>query len=305
MRTAVLLLMALAATACSDRSAALRTARYAVTSPIVLSGSNVTELNGSGASLTVEVVDGNTRVTIVADPSWPIQNAFRGFQDFFYNAPSSTYPIIHVQDGACDADVIAGWACDWHVNFDGTNADSFGTFASESNQTQGATAGASGVTFTIQGTPDFLVNDHGARFAVHAQFDGGCSGWLSDGTAGTMASNASCVPVQQPSCSITVEPAALIIARGSTRSIEVMTSATGVSTPLTIGILPSPPPPGLGFVIVPNPVTPGESALLTISVDPTAPVDSYVLTLTGAGGGASCSAQLALTVEERSGCSCQ
>lgn len=302
MRSALLLTISLAAAACSS-DGSIAAARYAqgVSETILLWRSNTAELDGlSDAVALVEVVDGNTQVTLVADPSWPIVNGFQGFVDFYYGAAN---PILHVVDQDCSEDVVAGSACGWQVNFDGTNADGFGAFASHSTQGGGG-AGAGLLVFTIQGTPALASNDHGARIATHVQFAGDCSGWLSDGTATAVTANPACLPVVAPSCAIALSPAELVIAHGSSRTILVTTTATGAGS-LSLGIAPAIPPPGFGFAFVPNPVTPPETSQLNITIAPDAEEGSTTLAVTGAGDGASCEASLQIDVLERPGCGCE
>jgi hypothetical protein len=173
-----------------------------------LTHANVSEFDGKTAiPVAIASVGGDTRVTIGVAASWPVENRFLGFDHFSYNASSTDHPVIRVADEGCDEAVVSGWACGWHVNFDGSTADGFGTFASRTNSDSASHGGSTQpLVFWLRGSADITANEHGAKFALHGRFgDGpgtsaGCSGWFSDGTSNGVDGDAGCAPVAYCPC---------------------------------------------------------------------------------------------------------
>lgn len=284
---AALALLALAG--CSDnksdsRSEAQR--HLPLVSEITLTHSNVSELDGQVAIVVnVERMGGKTVVTIPPITSWPVENAFRGLDKFYYGAPGLEHPVIRVKDEGCDEPVINGRACGWTVNDDGCIAAGFGCFASRKTAgpaAHGATTQP--LVFVLQGETDFDRNNHGARFAVHGRFDQDCSGWFSDGTATEVEPIPACQPPAEHTCSISVDPAALELLLGGWGSATVTVTETGQPVvPITLSIVPVPLPPGISIGLVPNPVSPPGTSVLTVQTTPGAGTGTTQLSIVGQG----------------------
>lgn len=245
--------------------------RSALTPPtsLTLTNSNTEEFNGQ-VSIPVEqvIVNGNTEVRIGPVASWPILNGFLGFDKFYYSASKIDHPVIAVRDEGCVEAVVDGEACGWKVNYDGSTADGFGTFAS-STTAEGASHGGKSMVlvFVLQGDAPINANDHGARFALHGRFDQfngyspGCSGWFSDGRSTDIVSDSGCL--YAANCRIVVSPSSASLFAGESTLFDVQTYVSGIhALELTLAIGPTPLPVGLSATLTPNPVqSPSESIL--------------------------------------------
>ncbi len=258
---------------------------------VTLTHSNISELDGQVAiAVTTELVGGNTVVTIPAITSWPVGNTFLGLDQFYYAESATDHPIIQVKDQGCDELVIGGMACGWTVNYDGTIADGFGSFASRksaSPASQGATT--QDLVFVLLGNAELVANDHGAMFAVHGRFDHDCSGWFSDGTSPYVGSDPACYPRCEQceySCSLSVEPAALELLAGGWGNALVTVNETGSpQVPITLSIGPMPLPPGITVGLSPNPVNPPlpGTSVLNVQTLASTPLGPTQIVITGEG----------------------
>jgi hypothetical protein len=221
--SALLLLVGLVSGCSSERTTeSVRSQGFALEGPldIQMTHSNVAEFDGNVDIVAhIEPAGGDTRVDIHPDPTWPISNAFLGFDKFYYNANFMAHPIIRVISEGCDEPVVAGTACGWDVNQGSCVADGFGCFASLASADPSGHSGVdSPLTFIIAGDANILPNAQGARFSLHARFAEvpgtgvGCSGWFSDGqNLGAPTSDPGCVATQAPSCTLTMSPVLLAL----------------------------------------------------------------------------------------------
>lgn len=254
---------------------------------VTLTHSNVSQFDGQAAILVrTELVGGNTVVTIPAVTSWPVENAFLGIDQFFYGASRYDHPIIRVKDEGCDELVIGGQACGWTVNYDGCTADSFGCFAS-SKSADSASHGATTqeLVFVLLGDVNFAANGRGATFAVHARFGRDCGGWFSDGTASYVGSNPNCRPLCERACSLSVDPTSLEFQRGGWGQATVTVNETGPMpwVPITLSVDPLSLPLGVSVGLIPNPVNPPGTSLMTVSTAPDAPLGTTQIVIQGQG----------------------
>jgi hypothetical protein len=254
---------------------------------VTLTHSNVSELDGQTAiRVTMELVGGNTVVTIPAITSWPVQNGFLGLDHFFYGASGLAHPVIRVKDQGCDEPVVGVEACGWKVNHAGCTASGFGCFASKKSAgpaSHGATT--QDLVFVLRGDVTFAANDHGAMFAVHGRFTEDCSGWFSDGTASSVQSNARCTGRCGHTCSLSVEPDALDMLRGSwgTATVTVTESGPAPAVPITLSVNPLSLPAGVTVGLAPNPVNPPGASMMTVQTTPSAPLGTTQIVITGEG----------------------
>lgn len=148
---------------------------------------NVTELNASGDTVTVDVGTsaGNTTLTVnwvSGDPSSP--NAI-GLDMFGYN--SSTAVIS-----------ISGNNETWSFNFDGATYDGFGSFDSHKNLGAGETSLS--LVFTLNGIASFGTTTDASDFVAHVRYDNNCSGFVSGRTSNDVGSDSNCgAQVPEPS----------------------------------------------------------------------------------------------------------
>lgn len=164
---------------------------------VILSNWNVSELNTSGDNVTVDVgTNASGQVTLTvrwhegAGPGGGDPLSALGIQQFFYNQSDT---ILSVSGGFSDT---SQW------NFDGQEADGFGNFSSRRSSDPGGTGGiTSNLVFTINSsTPGSFT-----EFAGQVRYSGGCSGWVSNRTTGSIGSDTNCAPSPVP------EPASLLL----------------------------------------------------------------------------------------------
>jgi hypothetical protein len=167
---------------------------------VLLTNTNTPELAGIVVTVTIgfEVVTQNlnglgicTSATgcttlSVALTTNPVSNTPLGISEFYYN--SSTAPLF----------LSAGYGSTGFQN----SADGFGSLLNGGMDGNG-TAGTSTLNpllFTLNGLAVFTPNDttHNAEFVAHVRFNGGCSGWVSDGTTTASSPNAGCTPAPVP-----------------------------------------------------------------------------------------------------------
>jgi hypothetical protein len=166
-----------------------------------LSNSNVTELNGSiHVTVTWDNTSGNTVLSVQYSSGGP--NTPKFIEEFGFNA---NVAITSISGGGA-------FPADWTVKHTGDpgcaggcNIDSFGTFGTDAARPNGGFGVTSPIVFTLASLittiPD---NANGAEFVVHVGgFSGGCSGFVSDGTASG--------PSSTPSCGAVSEPAVLLL----------------------------------------------------------------------------------------------
>jgi PEP-CTERM motif len=152
---------------------------------IELTNTNIVELAGIDIRVTVDNTGTNTILSYELISS-PLSNTPIGLDTFFYDSSTLISPCP------------AGFNC----NFNGDNADGFGTFASHKTLDSGGTGGLTGdpVILTLAGlVTNFDETPGGGEFATHIRFAGipagaSCSGWVSDGTTSDSSSAAGCVP---------------------------------------------------------------------------------------------------------------
>ncbi|MCX9011795.1 MAG: hypothetical protein OIN66_11815 [Candidatus Methanoperedens sp.] len=170
-----------------------------------LTNSNVNQLAGIDIRVTT---DGAAKTISVELVNNPLSNTPLGIDEFYYqlDGVTSVYKITSEDDPSGV----------WHTNFDGGTADGFGPFISLKNNNPGGTGGLTGspITFTLANSfldSNILTNGHNAKFAAHIRYDGGCSGFVSDGTT-TPGDNSNCKPTTQiPEFPTIVLPAAAAI----------------------------------------------------------------------------------------------
>lgn len=287
----IVVVAALAGVACTSNEpkTVYRSALTAPTS-LTLQNSNTEEFNGL-VSIPVEqvLVGGNTEVRIGPVASWPILNGFLGFDKFYYSASRSEHPVIAIRDEGCNELVVDGYACGWHVNYDGQTADGFGTFAS-STTAEGASQGGKTMVlvFVLAGDAPINANDHGARFALHGRFDdfngnsAGCSGWFSDGTSSEVVSDSGCLYAAR--CTVVVTPSSASIYAGDDVWFDVQTWVSGVnSLELELSVTPNPMYPGMNVALIPNPVTAPTESGMHVTTFETLPAGTYPIGLKAAG----------------------
>jgi hypothetical protein len=153
------------------------------TCSVELTNTNVVELTGIDIRVTVDNTGANTILSYELISS-PVSNTALGLDHFFYDNSTVVDPCP------------AGFTC----NSGGTNANGFGSFASQATSDPGGTHGLTGdpVILTLDGlVTDFDQTAGGGEFATHIRFAGipvgtSCSGWVSDGTASDSNSAAGC-----------------------------------------------------------------------------------------------------------------
>ncbi len=148
-----------------------------------LTNSNVADLVGIVISVTSSHdADGNLVLSVQLINN-PLTNTPLGIDAFFYNAGNV---IVDVSEAG------------WNTNYDGSTADGFGDLLSRRNDKPAGTGGISSpIVFTLNGDPAVPVNSNGGKYVVHIRFDGGCSGWVSDGTSSSIGSNPYCTSLYQ------------------------------------------------------------------------------------------------------------
>lgn len=275
---------------------------------VELARSNALPFDGrTGIVATAERDGGMVKLTLTADPSWPVQNTFLGFDKLYTTADWRDHPVVRVVDEGCDEWVAGGQACGWQVNTGGCTADGFGCFPSLASADPGGHGARTGpLVFYLAGDPMFLANDHGARFAVHGRFDGDCSGWFSDGVSTSVEAAPACLPVAEPRCELTVAPTSLTVTRGghATAVVSVASDVPG-SPAVTLAIEAVPPPVGLTFTLAPNPVAPPGVATLGVTAGELARAGDTSLTIVGTaidpetGHAVRCTTHVSLDVVER------
>lgn len=288
--------------------------RLAVDAPLDfhLTSSNVSEFDEkSDIVARVEADGANTRVTIVSDPSWPVTNAFLGFDKFFYNADFAAHPIIRVISDGCDEPVVDKHACGWNVNTGLCQADGFGCFASLASADPGGHGGQSSpLVFVLAGDAPILPNAQGARLSLHARFGEapgntvGCSGWFADGeNLGPPQSDPGCVGTPNPSCTLSVSPVLLSLERGGTAQATINVSTFGTTSPVnfTINSATQPMPVGYSVSLVPNPLTPPGTATFTVQASSLAELGAHTFTIAAKTGdsAATCEANVSVNVVEK------
>jgi hypothetical protein len=294
---------------CTSKSSAesVRSHGFALEGPldIQITHSNVAEFDGNVDIVAhIEPAGGDTRVDIHPDPTWPVSNAFLGFDKFYYNANFTTHPIIRVIDEGCDEPVVAGKACGWTVNQGSCVADGFGCFESLASADPSGNGGVdSPLSFLIAGDANILPNAQGARFSLHARYaevpgtGSGCSGWFSDGqNLGVPKSAPGCMATQAPSCTLTMSPVLLALEPGGSGSATISVETFGTSSPVELSIT-SPPTPGFSFTLVPNPVMPPGTSRLLVQTSAFASAGTYSFTFGGNTGDPDVSCQASLTVQ--------
>jgi hypothetical protein len=166
----------------------------------------LTKTNVVGFSVTVvvtcTVVNGTAQVSVYVDPaSVPSHLIVLGIDQFYYNTQGTAPSVTGVSTPNTTFTIGGAGNVDWKVNFNGTQADGFGSFNSHTNLAQGnpahsqGTSAANMLIFDLNGIPTFTANSpQGSQFAVHVRFSDGCSAFVSDGTSTTPERKDSCVP---------------------------------------------------------------------------------------------------------------
>jgi hypothetical protein len=152
---------------------------------------NTTELQGTVIKVEVDNTGSTTVLSVWLDPSTlTITNTPLGIDQFYYNFDADV------------TDTSGGFADSSKWNFDGGQADGFGSFASLTNQDPAGTGGtdsSSKIVFTLDTlVTNFPSNNNGASFAGHLRFGGECSGFFSDGTSNDQKSDQGCTPIPEP-----------------------------------------------------------------------------------------------------------
>jgi hypothetical protein len=145
---------------------------------LYLENVNTAELDGIAVRVTIDNTGSNTVLSarLVANP---VANAPIGIDQFYYNNATI---ISSVNE--------AGWS----TNFDGTQADGFGSLASRTNLNSAGTGGiSSDIVFTLNGiVTEFPENSQGSSFVVHVRFAETCSGFVSNGISNSVTSEPTC-----------------------------------------------------------------------------------------------------------------
>ncbi len=148
---------------------------------------NVTELNASGDTVTVDVGTSGSNTTLTVnwvsgDPSSP--NAI-GLDMFGYDSSTTVLSV-------------SGNNTSWSFNFGGTNYDGFGSFASHKDLGSGETSLS--LVFTLNGIASFGTTTDASDFVAHVRYDSNCSGFVSGRTSTSTSSDSNCASqVPEPS----------------------------------------------------------------------------------------------------------
>lgn len=159
-------------------------AATATTTTTILGNTNTPQLAGIKVSATYDDVAKTISVQYVAG-SAPVANTVLGIDKIYYNL----------------ANTVSSGPAGWNFNVPGPRADSFGEFLSNKNSNPSGTDGISSpIVFTLSDfTLPIAANGNGATTAVHIRFSNDCSGWVSDGTAGSEPNlNCSAPPAPVP-----------------------------------------------------------------------------------------------------------
>jgi hypothetical protein len=147
---------------------------------------DLTNTNVTGVTIDIQVTVNNTGSNTVLTVAWisdNIQNTPLGIDQFGYAAAvlASTLP--------------PGWSqANCSTNPAPCTMDGFGDLVSEIDNPGGTDLAFS---FTLNSlVTDFGPNANGAEFAAHIRYDGGCSGFVSDGTA-AQTPNSLCIPDEE------------------------------------------------------------------------------------------------------------
>lgn len=155
-----------------------------------LTHSNVTQLDGNvDVRVTWNNTGGNTVFEVQYVSGGPASP--KAIAEFGFNF-DTTGRTITVAGG--------GLGSDWTTTTGnpGPQIDGFGNFKTDVSRPDGTFGITAPILFSVSGgkITSIAANDmlHNADFVVHLSYNGGCSGFISDGTvsAGSMTSNANC-----------------------------------------------------------------------------------------------------------------
>jgi hypothetical protein len=161
-----------------------------LTCDVELTFANTQELNAGGIDIQVHIDNTGSVTTLTVQFQFDgITNTPLGIDEFYYGSSSAI------------ASTTGGFADSTKWNFDGGQADGFGTFASLKNTDPGGTGGISSpIVFTLSSlvTSFAETTETGAEFAAHIRYSGGCSGFVADAPTTSLTSNSNCGIVGEP-----------------------------------------------------------------------------------------------------------
>ena len=192
-----LIFAAILVAGCAEDAGAERAATQALGASTVyhLTNANVTQLRSIDFQVTQRIQSGNLQIELCLKHD-PVYNAVLGVDQFLYSASAPPYGILSVNEPG------------WSLNFDGTQADGFGSFASRKSAKPAGHGGiscAAPLVFTLDGDPTAGTNLP-LELAIHVRFDGDCSGWVSNRPYNGTPGSATCCrrlpdcPPQPPVC---------------------------------------------------------------------------------------------------------
>lgn len=181
---------------------------------VALTNTNISNLSGNVAvEVTIDNTGPKTKLIVQwltnGTPFTPL-----GIDEFSYNS-------------SVKLSTIGNNTTIWNLNFDGSNVDGFGNFASHKdlgggNEQGGLFSPGHPLVFTLNGkVTTWNRNDHGSLFVVHFRFANGCSGFISDGTSTGIEADSSCTFSLPPPSNVPEPSTVMLIGAGVLGSLRL------------------------------------------------------------------------------------